>query len=63
MECLCGEEIHPNRIVLGYEECLKCGEIKARQKKFCIVPLHKSNYIVLKNKEDLKGLNKSNVCI
>jgi hypothetical protein len=58
MQCVyCAVNIHPYRANLGYETCLECGERQARKVKHCIVPMHKSNYIVVSNREDLKGIN------
>ena len=37
--------------------CVKCGEDIARQRKHTIAPMHKSNYMVITNHADLKGLN------
>ena len=55
MECIvCGEEYPQQRYALGYETCLSCGQVEAKQKKFCIMPLHKSNYVVVGNKEHIK---------
>ena len=42
---------------LGYTTCLPCGEKRARAQTHCIVPLHKSNYIVITQKSDLLGIN------
>lgn len=57
-ECVrCHGEVHPHRFQLGYDTCLVCGEHEARQVKHCVAPLHKSNYMVFTNKEDLKGIN------
>ena len=55
----CGDDINPRRVVLGYRVCLLCGEEAARAERasWCIAPLHKSNYMLLTNKEDLKGIN------
>ena len=55
----CGDDIDPRRVVLGYRVCLLCGEEAARAERtsWCIAPLHKSNYMLLTNKEDLKGIN------
>jgi len=39
--------------------CLKCGEIRAKQVKHCIVPMPKSNYIVVTDMQLLIGLNTS----
>lgn len=57
--CKCGNEISDARIAIGYHVCLECGEDKARSYKHCIVPMPKSNYIVVTDLELLKGLNSS----
>ena len=59
MICRCGEDIDPRRVSLGYRVCLWCGEdeAKAERRSWTVVPLHKSNYMLLTNKEDLKGIN------
>jgi len=55
---LCGEnDVLQGRVSLGYDTCLSCGEVEARNRKFTVVPMHKSNYIVVSNREDLKGIN------
>ena len=61
-ECAeCGEGIPARRFALGYRLCLACGDKKARAVRHCTVPLNKSNYIVVTNREDLKGLNPKHV--
>ena len=55
--CNCGEEIKQERVDLGYKTCLQCGEVRAKERKLCVVPMHKSNYIALFNKNDLQGIN------
>ena len=58
MHCIyCGISVPLARHGLGYETCMECGEQQARKVKHCIVPMHKSNYIVVTNREDLKGIN------
>lgn len=55
----CGELIHPDRFALGYDLCLSCGEaeaVKARR-SWCVAPMHKSNYLLITNPADLRGLN------
>ena len=54
---LCGEDVAQGRVTLGYDTCLSCGEVEARKRKHTVVPMHKSNYVVISNKEDLKGIN------
>ena len=53
----CGDHVLNARWALGYTTCLKCGELEAKQTKHTIAPMHKSNYIVITNKNDLVGLN------
>ena len=48
MQCHhCDQPIMPARSALGYDTCLPCGEKEARQVRHTIVPMHKSNYIVV----------------
>ena len=54
---VCGIDIPQGRVALGYDTCLEHGEVEARKVKHTVVPLHKSNYIVVSNKNDLKGIN------
>jgi len=53
----CGNQIHQARARLGYAVCLQCGEEIARRVKHTIAPMHKSNYMLITNMDDLKGLN------
>jgi len=53
----CGDHVLHGRWRLGYTTCLRCGEDIARQVKHTIAPMHKSNYMVITNHADLKGLN------
>jgi hypothetical protein len=57
VECDCGEEIPNGRVLLGYTTCIYCGEIEAQKVKHCIVPMNKSNYVVVTNPDVLKQLN------
>lgn len=57
--CKCGDDIAPKRYGLGYRTCLPCGEREALQRKHTIVPMPKSNYIVVTDLNLLKGLNSS----
>jgi hypothetical protein len=43
---------------VGFITCLGCGEADARKVKHTIVPMHKSNYVVVSDRELLKCLNK-----
>jgi hypothetical protein len=42
---------------LGYTTCLPCGEAKARARKHCVVPMNKSNYMLVTDSTILKQLN------
>ena len=53
----CGEHVSPRRVALGYKLCLSCGDKQARQVKHCTVPLNKSNYTLITNREELAWLN------
>ena len=53
----CGEEVDVRRIALGYTSCLDCGDKQARAVKRCVVPLNKSNYMLITDYELLKQLN------
>ena len=53
----CGDEISTKRWALGYKFCLACGDEYAKQKKFCVVPMHKSNYVLITDKDLLTGVN------
>lgn len=55
--CICGDEIPKRRAKLGYTTCMPCGEKDARSVKHTIAPMHKSNYMVFTDREDLKGIN------
>lgn len=57
-ECVeCGEAVNARRWALGIHLCMPCGEANAHRVVRCIVPLHKSNYILVTDLEDLKGIN------
>lgn len=54
---ICGSPVAHQRGALGYKTCLPCGEIAAKQIKHTIAPMHKSNYMLITDLSDLKGLN------
>lgn len=58
-DCQCGEPISGARYALGYRHCLRCGEKLAKQRKHTVVPMPKSNYILVTDLSLLKGLNSS----
>ena len=53
----CGKYFSFERAKLGYRTCLDCGEEQAVKVKHCVAPMHKSNYMVFTNSDDLKGIN------
>ena len=53
----CGDTYSPKRANAGYHLCMPCVEDEAHQRKRTIAPMHKSNYMLITNPEDLKGLN------
>lgn len=56
---VCHDDVDPRRVGLGYRTCLWCGEAAARKQTHCIVPMPKSNYIVVTDPTLLRGLNSS----
>ena len=55
--CRCGDTYSAKRANAGYQLCLVCGEDDARSRRFTIAPMHKSNYMLITNTDDLRGLN------
>ena len=55
----CGDDVDQRRWDRGYRLCMPCGEkqAQAERKSWCIAPMHKSNYMLITNMEDLRGLN------
>jgi hypothetical protein len=59
-ECrLCGSLYSTGRWALGYKLCCDCGEKEAKRVVRTVVPMPKSNYILVTDMELLKGLNSS----
>jgi hypothetical protein len=54
---VCGSAIAPARAALGYKTCLPCGEAASRKVVRCVVPMHKSNLVLITDVADLKGIN------
>ena len=54
----CGGFVDHRRVKLGYKLCTHCGEEAAKQRRHTIVPMAKSNYVVVTDIDLLKGLNK-----
>lgn len=59
--CLCGVQIAPARYALGFRTCLECGEVKAKQTRHTVAPMHKSNYILITDRDLLVGLNNKTI--
>lgn len=57
----CGDFIDEGRSQLGYMHCKSCGEVRAvlDRNSWCVVPIPKSNYVLITNKDLLNGLNSS----
>lgn len=58
--CVVCDTLYPRaRAALGYRTCTECGEVLAKQqaKQYTVVPMHKSNYVPITNRDDLKGIN------
>lgn len=51
------EKVPYARWKLGHHTCLSCGEQLAKKAKHTIAPMHKSNYMLITNLDDLRGLN------
>ena len=51
------EEVAQGRILAGFITCLRCGEADAKKVRHTVVPMHKSNYVVVSDMRDLKGIN------
>ena len=57
----CGDVMDSRRWDIGKRICMPSGESEAQQqrKSWCIVPMPKSNYILVTDLSLLKGLNSS----
>ena len=51
------ETVALKRVEAGFITCLRCGEADARRVRHTIVPMHKSNYVVITDRRDLMGIN------
>lgn len=49
--------VDARRIEAGFDTCLPCGEHEAQRVRHTVVPMHKSNYMVISDKRDLMGIN------
>lgn len=57
----CGDTFPPRRFDLGYNTCLSCGDFSARATRWTVVPMNKSNYVLVTNLDELKQLNPKRV--
>jgi hypothetical protein len=55
----CGASVDTRRWEIGKRTCMECGEAEARRVKHCVVPMPKSNYILVTDLSLLNGLNSS----
>ena len=53
----CGDQYPSQRWALGYKFCMPCGERLSKEVVRTVVPMHKSNYVMLTDMNDLKGIN------
>ena len=53
----CKEDVHPERLALGYVSCITCAGKNPEKVTRTVVPMHKSNYMVITDMLDLKGIN------
>ena len=54
---LCGATYDSKRYDIGFLFCLSCGDEVAHSVKRTVVPMHKSNLVMITNREDLIGIN------
>lgn len=54
---ICAAIYSPKRANAGYHICMLCGDAMARATIRTVVPMHKSNYMLFTDIEDLKQLN------
>jgi ribosomal protein L37AE/L43A len=55
----CDDEYSTERWKLGYKVCMPCGEKLSHDAVRTVVPMPKSNYILVTDMSLLKGLNSS----
>jgi len=53
----CGDQYSTERWKLGYKHCMPCGEKLSRETVRTVAPMHKSNYMLITDMSDLKGIN------
>ena len=55
----CENVVSAARRAIGRYTCTQCGERSAVRERasWCVAPMHKSNYMLVTQREDLVGLN------
>jgi len=53
----CTEYYYPSRKNIGFNCCLACGDVIAKERRFTVAPLNKSNYVLITDLQTLKQLN------
>jgi hypothetical protein len=55
----CGAAMDNRRWYAGYTSCMSCGDAQASlaRKSWTVAPMHKSNYVLITNHDDLTGIN------
>lgn len=51
------ERVPPARWAAGYKTCMSCGDKLAKATVRCVVPLHKSSYVLITDPDLLVGIN------
>lgn len=54
---LCGSTYAAERLAIGYAVCMPCGNDLATRVVRTVAPMHKSNYMLITDRDDLVGLN------
>ena len=55
--CCYSVRVEPTRKRMARPTCMQCGEKIAKERKFTVAPLNKSNYMLFTDMEMLKQLN------
>lgn len=55
--CCYAVRVEPHRAKAVRPVCMQCAEKLAREVKRTVVPMHKSNYFLCTDMNDLKGIN------
>lgn len=55
--CCYSVRVEPSRKRMARPTCMPCGEKIAKERKFTVAPLNKSNYMLFTDMEMLKQLN------